>query len=170
VTASPAASALPNRHNLPGFPSRDSHGGDPQTDLARLQLEVSDAADAIPMVDEWPRPPFVSPVDVNVPGQHAVTQRVEEVYSRSNPDVVPPQSVYPSLPAARPSVPADGRTVLDLLISTDGRVEHVQLRTPPRNVHEFMLVSAAKAWRFDPATLHGRPVHFLYSVAISSPY
>src|SRR5262245_8420512 len=119
VTASPAASALPGRHNLSGFPSRDSNGGDdPQTDLPGLQLGVSDAADAIPMVDEWPRPPFVSPVDVNVPGQYAVAQRVEEVYSRSNPDVVPPQSVYPNLPAARPGVPADGRTVLDLLIST----------------------------------------------------
>ena len=59
--------------------------------------------------------------------------------------------------------------MLDLLISTDGRVEHVRLRTPPRDVHEFMLVSAAKAWRFDPATVHGRPVRFLHSVAITSP-
>ena len=90
------------------------------------------------------------------------------VYSRTDPDVVPPQSVYPNLPRDRPGVPADGRTVLDLLISADGRVERVRLRTPPRDVHEFMLVSAAKAWRFDPATVHGRPVRFLHSVAITS--
>ena len=81
---------------------------------------------------------------------------------------MPPQSIYPKLPADRPGVSADGRTVLDLLISAEGQVESVRMRTPPRDIHEFMLVSAAKAWRFDPATVHGRPVRFLYSVAITS--
>ena len=100
-------------------------------------------------------------------GEHA-TDSEGAVYSRTDPDVVPPQSVYPKLPSDRPGVTADGRTVLDLLISADGRVEHVRVRTPPRDVHEFMLVSAAKAWRFDPATVHGRPVRFLHSVAITS--
>ncbi len=164
-----APSALPGRHKPSAPPSRDSNAGGPLTDPPMLQLRVSDAAGAIPMVDGWARPPFVSPVDVNVLGQYAANDREGEVYSRTNPDVVPPQSVYPKLPSDRPGVPADGRTVLDLLISTDGRVEHVRLRTPPRDVHEFMLVSAAKAWRFDPATVHGRPVRFLHSVAITSP-
>jgi hypothetical protein len=45
----------------------------------------------------------------------------------------------------------------------------VRRRTPPRNIHEFMLVSAAKAWRFDPATLNGWPVRFLHDVAITFP-
>jgi hypothetical protein len=164
-----AGSALPGRHKLSGSPSRDSKGGGPLTDLPKLQFRVSDAAGVIPMVNGWARPPFVPPVGVNVLGQYAATDREGAVYSRTNPDVVPPRSVYPKLPPDRPGVPADGRTVLDLLISADGLVEHVRLRTPPRNVHEFMLVSAAKAWRFDPATVHGRPVRFLHSVAITSP-
>ena len=63
-------------------------------------------------------------------------------------------------------VTGDGRTVLDLVISADGRVERVRMRAAPRDVHEFMMLSAAKAWRFDPATVHGRPVRFLLSVAI----
>jgi len=54
------------------------------------------------------------------------------------------------------------------VFDADGRVEHVRLRTPPRDVHEFMLVSAAKAWRFEPATVDGRPVRFRHSVAITS--
>ena len=73
--------------------------------------------------------------------------------------------------AARPSFTrkaARGSTILDLLVAADGRVEHVRLRTPPRDVHEFMLVSAAKAWRFEPATVQGRPVRFRLSVAITS--
>ena len=73
-----------------------------------------------------------------------------------------------------PPDPSPGRrpedlTVLDLVVAADGQVEHVRLRTTPRDVHEFMLVSAAKAWRFEPATVDGRPVRFRHSVAITSP-
>ena len=91
------------------------------------------------------------------------------VYAKGDPDVSPPQSLYPRLPTDPPGIGARDRTVLELLISADGSVERVRLRTPPRDVHEFMLVSAAKAWRFDPATVHGRPVRFLYDVAITHP-
>jgi hypothetical protein len=93
-----------------------------------------------------------------------------EVYSRLDADVVPPRSIYPKLPAPAPGPPRPGRTVLELLISADGLVERVRLRTPPHNVHEFMLLSAAKAWRFDPATVQGHPVRFLHDVAITAPY
>ena len=94
----------------------------------------------------------------------------DKVYSRSDASVTPPRQVYPALPAN----PSPGRrpedlTVLDLVVDADGQVEHVQLRTAPRDIHEFMLVSAAKAWRFEPATMHGRPVRFQLSVAITSP-
>ena len=91
------------------------------------------------------------------------------VYAKGDPDVFPPQSIHPRLPTEPPGTGARDRTVLELLISADGSVERVRLRTPPRDVHEFMLVSAAKAWRFDPATVHGRPVRFLYDVAITHP-
>jgi hypothetical protein len=95
--------------------------------------------------------------------------RPDGVYSRQDPDVIPPQNVYPKLPTDPPGTQVGNRTVLELLISADGLVESVRLRTPPRNIHEFMLVSAAKAWRFDPATFHGRPVRFLHNLAIAFP-
>jgi hypothetical protein len=92
----------------------------------------------------------------------------DTVYSRVDPDVVPPHNVYPKLRPLPPGARNAEHTVVDLLISAEGLVEHVQLRTPPRDVHEFMLLSAAKAWRFDPATVHGRPVRFRHSLAIPS--
>jgi hypothetical protein len=54
------------------------------------------------------------------------------------------------------------------VIAPDGLVERVYLRTTPRDIHEFMLLSAAKAWRFEPALRDGRPVRFLHSVALTS--
>lgn len=94
---------------------------------------------------------------------------LEQVYSRNDRGVTPPRQVYPALPAKpSPGSRAEDLTVLDLVVSAEGLVEHVRMRTPPRDVHEFMLVSAAKAWRFEPATLDGQPVRFRHSVAITT--
>ena len=91
------------------------------------------------------------------------------IYSRNDPSVTPPRQVYPALPAKpSPGTRAEDLTVLDLVVSAEGLVEHVRMRTAPRDIHEFMLVSAAKAWRFEPATLDGRPVRFRHSVAITT--
>ena len=93
----------------------------------------------------------------------------DKIYSRSDASVTPPRQVYPALPAdPAPGTRREDLTVLDLVVAADGQVEHVRMRTSPRDVHEFMLVSAAKAWRFEPATVDGRPVRFRHSVAITS--
>jgi hypothetical protein len=92
-----------------------------------------------------------------------------QIYSRIDPSVVPARQVYPVLPATpAPGIRVEDLTLLDLVISPEGAVEQVRMRTTPRNVREFMLVSAAKAWRFQPATLDGRPVRFRHSVAITN--
>jgi hypothetical protein len=94
---------------------------------------------------------------------------LDPIYSRSDSDVTPPRQIYPALPAEPLAASMKrGLTVVDLVIAPDGLVERVHLRTPPRNVLEFMFLSAAKAWRFEPALLDGRPVRFRYSVALTS--
>ena len=90
------------------------------------------------------------------------------IYSKADPAVTPPRQVYPALPAESPANLKRALTVVDLVIAPDGLVERVHLRTTPRDVHEFMLLSAAKAWRFQPALLDGRPVRFLHSVVLTS--
>lgn len=91
------------------------------------------------------------------------------IYSRSDSEVTPPRQIYPALPVEPPAASMKrDLTVVDLVIAPDGVVERVHLRTPPRDVLEFMLLSAAKAWRFEPALLEGRPVRFRYSVALTS--
>lgn len=91
------------------------------------------------------------------------------LYSNEDSRVTPPRSVYPKLPLDSPDkVRSSARTILELIIGTDGEVERVRLRTPPRDVHEFMLLSAAKAWRFEPATVDGRPVRFRQRIALTT--
>jgi hypothetical protein len=90
------------------------------------------------------------------------------LYSARDADVLPPKSVYPKLPAAPPSgFSLPGQTVLEMVIGTNGLVERVKLRSAPRDIHEFMLVSAAKAWQFEPARLGGTPVRYLHTVVLT---
>jgi hypothetical protein len=89
------------------------------------------------------------------------------IYSRADPGVIPPRSVYPKLPdPPPPGTRIADEAILDLLIAPTGIVERVQLKTIPKHIHEFMLVSAAKAWQFQPATLDGHPVRFLHRVLL----
>jgi hypothetical protein len=93
----------------------------------------------------------------------------EPVYSKADAAVTPPRQVYPALPAEPSAASLKGAlTVVDMIVAPDGLVERVHLRTTPRTVHEFMLLSAVKAWRFQPALLDGRPVRFRHSVALTS--
>ncbi len=111
----------------------------------------------------------VVPADTFDVIEAASVESSDRIYSPSDASATPPRQVYPALPAD-PSAGSrrEDLTILDLVVSADGQVEHVRLRTTPRDVHEFMLVSAAKAWRFEPATVDGRPVRFQHSVAITS--
>jgi hypothetical protein len=55
-----------------------------------------------------------------------------------------------------------------LTIAANGLVERVRMLTTPRNVHEFMLLSAAKAWRFEPARIGDRAVRFRQLVVLTA--
>ena len=108
------------------------------------------------------------------PGEEASDVSVGDtrgrVYSRADGLVSPPRPVRPQLPAEPPFDPAVAPpTELELVIGATGLVESAKLQTPPRNVNEFMLVSAAKAWIFQPAELDGRPVAYRHRVRLIMP-
>jgi outer membrane biosynthesis protein TonB len=97
-----------------------------------------------------------------------VEQTQDRIYSKADREVTLPLNVYPRLPPEPPGFNATARTILELTITTDGLVERVKMLTTPRNVHEFMLLSAAKAWRFEPATIAGRPVRFRHTMVLTA--
>jgi hypothetical protein len=58
---------------------------------------------------------------------------------------------------------------LEMVIGRDGVVEVIRLHTPLNRFHERMIVSAAKAWRYEPATRRGLPVRFRLFRTINLP-
>ena len=89
------------------------------------------------------------------------------IYSIADRDVEPPVPLKPKISTV---LPADERqedlTVVDLIISENGEVELVKLVRPVRGVRGAMMLSAVKAWRFQPALKDGRPVRYLKRIWI----
>ena len=90
------------------------------------------------------------------------------IYSAADLDVVPPTSVRPTLQSEPPpGVRPETLPLVELVISASGEVESVKLRTAVPDVRTSMMISAVKAWRFQPATRNGRPVRYRYLVRLT---
>jgi hypothetical protein len=90
------------------------------------------------------------------------------VYTSADAGVSPAILIKPHLPAEPPEdVPPWQVGTLELTIGTTGAVEQVRLISPYNRYQERMLVAAAKAWLFQPATRDGRPVRFRARVRVT---
>ena len=113
------------------------------------------------------------PAPEGVSGEVVITElTVEEVYgtySRDSAGVLPPVGVRPQLPKELPAhVDRSTLARIELVILQDGTVESVKLLGEPRHVIDSMLLSAAKAWEFQPAMKDGRPVRYRKVVLMAS--
>jgi TonB family protein len=105
--------------------------------------------------------PEVGPAPAPAPADLAV-------YTSGDPGVTPAALVRPHLPSQSPLGVADDEVgVLELTVTETGQVAHVRLLSTSARYQERMLLSAAKSWRFQPATKDGRPVRFRARVRIT---
>lgn len=89
-------------------------------------------------------------------------------YGPGDADVTPASLSRPQIPTFEPvegTIEEVG--ILDLLVDETGGVSQVRLVSPTNRFQERMLVSAAKAWRFNPATKDGHPVPYRLRVRIT---
>jgi len=90
------------------------------------------------------------------------------VYTAADAAVEAPVLVYPQLPS-KPTrdISATKPGELDLLVLEDGTVAEARLIPQSDRLQDRMLISAAKAWRFRPATKAGRPVRYRTRIPIT---
>jgi hypothetical protein len=132
--------------------------------LAAGFVELATAAAAPPPpepeVKEDPKP-------VAEPPKQPVQPRI---YTTADTAVVPPAIIRQDVPAVPNSVVGMARAkgVLELIIDEEGRVSSIVLRARVHPVYDSLLMTAAKDWKYRPATLNGKPVKFrkLLQVAI----
>ena len=92
---------------------------------------------------------------------HALTAAPHGVYSAAHPDVIPPALVRAQMPRSPiGGVPMARLGVLEIVVGDDGQVLSARLVPSSSRLQDRMMVSAAKAWRFTPATLDGQAVDY----------
>jgi hypothetical protein len=93
----------------------------------------------------------------------------ERIFSADSQGVSPPIGVRPQLPRELPAnLKPEQLTRLEVVVSEAGTVDSVKLLGAPRTVHDFMFLSAAKAWLFQPALKDGNPVRYRKTIWLVS--
>jgi hypothetical protein len=93
--------------------------------------------------------------------EQADADRGTVVFSAANKNVSAPELVRPRLPVGvKPGVRVETLPEVELVISETGEVESARLVNPGAGTKAAMMLSAVKAWRFQPAMLNGEPVRY----------
>lgn len=93
------------------------------------------------------------------------------MFDSRDTDVTPPRMHQIRLRSESPPGPASqaasGETgLVEVVVSATGTVESAKFVSAPLNVHESMLLSAVKAWRFRPAMRDGQAIRFRLTLPI----
>lgn len=89
------------------------------------------------------------------------------IYTGGESGIVPPSVINQTLPPfpGLVVIPRNGR--LEVVIDESGTVESAVMTGSVNSNYDQMVLSAAKAWRYKPATMNGVPVKFRKTVQIN---
>lgn len=125
-------------------------------------LDLSVAASTPP-----PEPP--EPVAVVPPAPVVPQPDPNRVYSMADTEVTPPVVVRQQMPLLTPAVKqqAKDRGIVEIVIDEQGRVTHVAVRMSVHPMYDADLLTAGRDWRYQPATLRGKPVRYRKMIQIN---
>jgi hypothetical protein len=128
-------------------------------------LELSAAAAAPP-----PEPKPEPKRDVPPPPPPAPVADPNRIYVIEDAGVVQPAAVRQELPRVPSQLVKQLRDggLLEIVIDESGRVTYLAMRISVHSQYDSMLMTAAKDWRYQPATFNGVPVKFRKLIRITS--
>jgi len=83
--------------------------------------------------------------------------------------LVPPVTVSQQLPlwlAAKDFLPRGKRGMVRLIIDEQGKVEEARVLETVHSVYDALLLSAARTWKYQPATLDGKPTRYVKIIEV----
>jgi TonB family protein len=125
-----------------------------------LDLSVAAAAPPPEPVKREPVAPAPPPVPQPDPNR---------IYTIDDHDVVAPVAVRQDVPRIPPALTlqARGRGVLEIVIDERGRVITMNIRVSLHPMYDTLLMTAARDWRYQPATWGGKPVKYRKLIQIN---
>ena len=126
-----------------------------------LELSVA-AAGPAPAKPEPPPAAVAVPSVASVPG-------APRIYTQDDPDVIPAVAIKQDVPRVPNSISKQvrDRGLVEVIVDELGRVTLVSIRTSLHPMYDALLLSAAREWRYRPATVAGAPVKFRKLIQIA---
>lgn len=147
----------------------DRVGSSPLSDLRTLSTGFRDLAQAALAPPQPPAAPDPEPepvVQQPVTPQQLAPQ-VPEVYTADDRQVIAPVVIRQGLPQVPDRMIVGSQGVVEVVINEAGGVERVVMRATLGGQYDRLVVDAARQWKYQPATLDGRPVKYRKMVQIS---
>jgi hypothetical protein len=93
----------------------------------------------------------------------------QRVYTADDDGVTPATPVRQEVPRVPPQIATQARErgILDVTIDEQGRVISATLRVSLHPIYDSQLLASTRDWRYQPATLNGRPVKFRKIIQIT---
>lgn len=137
--------------------------------LADGFVDLSAAAAAPPPAPEPPKPTAPAPAAPAPVPAAPPAPSPQQVYGPEDPGVVPPVPIKQELPRVPAQVVAQARDrgLLEVVIDEKGRVTGLSLRLSVHPVYDTMVLSTAREWKYEPATVNGHPVKYRKMIQIS---
>jgi TonB family protein len=121
-------------------------------------LDLSVAASAPPPEPKKePKKEPVAPAPPPVPEPDP-----QRIYGADDPGVTGPVVVKQDVPRVPQTITTQARQhgIIDVVIDEQGRVISINIRQSLHAIYDAMLMNAARGWRYEPATLNGKPVKY----------
>ncbi|HET7697208.1 MAG TPA: energy transducer TonB [Vicinamibacterales bacterium] len=114
-------------------------------------------------------PPPAPPKPVAAPPPAVPQPDPNRIYTMSDPDVTAPAIVRQEMPRLTPSMKlqAKERGVIEVVIDELGRVAYAAIRASVHPMFDAELLSAARDWRYQAATMAGKPVKYRKLIQIN---
>jgi hypothetical protein len=129
-------------------------------------VDLSTAAATPPPEPKREDPPPAAPAAPAAPDPH-------RVYTSDDEGVVPASPIRQDVPRVPPQIATQARErgILDITIDEQGRVVNATLRLSLHPIYDTQLIASTREWRYQPATLNGRPVRFrkIVQITVSRP-
>ena len=140
---------------------------DPDLAAAATQPPLSDLRTLATGFRELSAKAIPPPPPPPAPEPRLAASTAPQIYSLANAGVVPPVTVRQVLPPFPAKAVPVGQGILEIVIDEAGSVESAAMKTSVNPSYDSLALSAAKDWRYKPATLNGTPVKFRKFVSIT---
>ena len=142
----------------------DPDMGGKLSDLRTLVTGFLDLSVAATPPPEPPKPVAAPPVAPTVPQPDP-----NRIYTMGDKDVMAPAIIRQQMPHLTSSIKLQARPrgVVEIVIDELGRVTNVAVRESVHPMYDAELLSAAKDWRYQPATFMGKPVRYRKLIQIN---